>query len=180
MIVPPGYPKTTSTPSSARASSMSCDPVLSVAAADIKLPRKNQKPPPGSARGLCVSVFQLPYTRQPQPIPTGRLIRTTRIRDWQEIIRSTDLNRLPAPLSTRRGLEEDGLAFPLQLDIEAIPAFPIGGGEQRRAAFLVDGGQNSVLRVLAGAIGEVNAGDEPLEQSAGEHAHVDVRSLSVN
>src|ERR687893_2724616 len=72
--------------------------------------------------------------------------------------------------------EEDGLIGSLQVDVEAVAAVH-GLSEQRGALRLREPGQDGVGGVGLRLVGEVDAGDDPVEQPAREHGDVDVRGL---
>src|SRR5829696_7249299 len=64
--------------------------------------------------------------------------------------------------------EEDGLTFPLQVDVEAIAAV-LGGGDQRGSPLRLEAGHQRVAGVEVGLVGEVDARGDAVQQPAGEH-----------
>src|SRR5262249_55978364 len=73
--------------------------------------------------------------------------------------------------------EEDGLIRPLESDVESVAVVGALRDECRAGGVVGQGTQCPVLRVGLRVVGEVDAGDDAVQQPAREHRHVDVRRL---
>src|SRR5215207_8243967 len=74
------------------------------------------------------------------------------------------------------GLEEHGLVLALEADVEAVGPRAGAARDQRRAAPAGNEGEDRIALVSRLAI-EIDAGEEPAQDAAGEHADIDMRRL---